>query len=133
MSRISGMPPLTNTHLVFELSTPLGYVRGTFQPSLCVELLTAKTHSLTLIQSLPDLYAVAFPKDPLRTKVVVYLIYALEVTQTILVTRSTFVAFVYGFGNMHAVDNVGLVWLSVPLLTGVGQPSQFLLPLNIFK
>lgn len=98
-----------------------------------MELLTAKTHSLTLIQSLPDLYAVAFPKDPLRTKVVVYLIYALEVTQTILVTRSTFVAFVYGFGNMHAVDNVGLVWLSVPLLTGVGQPPQFLLPLNNFK
>ncbi|KIM34606.1 hypothetical protein M413DRAFT_161393, partial [Hebeloma cylindrosporum] len=43
------------------------------------------------------LYSAAFPKDPLRTKVVVYLIYALEVTQTVLITRSTFVAFVYGF------------------------------------
>ncbi|KIM35505.1 hypothetical protein M413DRAFT_430727 [Hebeloma cylindrosporum] len=72
-----------------------------------------------LVRFPPYLYSAAFPKDPLRTKVVVYLIYALEVTQTVLITRSTFVAFVYGFGNMKASDNVGFVWLSVPLLTGI--------------
>jgi hypothetical protein len=75
---------------------------------------------IDLAQFHADFYAAAFPKDPVRTKVVVYLIYALEVTQTVLITRSIFVAFVYGFGNMTASDNVGLVWLSVPLLTGLG-------------
>jgi hypothetical protein len=66
------------------------------------------------------LYYLAFPKDPLRNKVWVYLTFFLESVQTIITTYLAFTSFASGYGNYTVFDRgISVSWFSVPLLTGV--------------
>ncbi|SJL07002.1 uncharacterized protein ARMOST_10344 [Armillaria ostoyae] len=71
------------------------------------------------------LYYLAFPNDRRFTKYLVYGIYVIEFTQTVLVTYDAFATFGYGFGDMDALTRMNYNWLTVPVMSavaaGVGQ------------
>ncbi|KAJ7195948.1 hypothetical protein GGX14DRAFT_376570, partial [Mycena pura] len=71
------------------------------------------------------LYYEAFPNDRLFINCLVYGVYTVELTRTILITRDSFTAFGYGFGNISALTDIHLNWLTVPVMGGfvacVGQ------------
>ncbi|KAJ7208627.1 hypothetical protein GGX14DRAFT_633504, partial [Mycena pura] len=65
------------------------------------------------------LYYEAFPNDRLSVNYLVYGVYTVELARTILVTHDAFTAFGYGFGNLSALTNIHLNWLTVPILGGI--------------
>ncbi|KAF8162608.1 hypothetical protein B0H34DRAFT_643560, partial [Crassisporium funariophilum] len=65
------------------------------------------------------MYYLAFPKDSVRSKSLVYGVYLLEILQTILISQVAFHAFGEGFGNLVALDEIGLTWLAVPVISGI--------------
>jgi len=64
------------------------------------------------------LYYIAFPKDHRGLKCVVAAVYALELTQTILLTHDAFRVYAKGWGNPVELDSIGLYWLNIPVLSG---------------
>ena len=82
--------------------------------------------------SCSDIYYLAFPDDPLARKVLVYVVYAAELTQTILFTEMAFKTFAAGFGNFQSLNEVGSLWFAMPILTSIGMfPWLLLLSLLI--
>ena len=69
------------------------------------------------------LYCLAFPNDWAYIKYLVYGIYTLEFIQSVLIIENGFRLFVTGFGDIEAIDQVGTAWLSVPILTAIGELS----------
>jgi len=67
-----------------------------------------------------DLFHLAFPKDPLRNKILVYTVFILELTQTIIITDSAFNVFAIGYGDFRYYNNIDIAWFSVPIITGLG-------------
>ncbi|KAF9549700.1 hypothetical protein CPC08DRAFT_769019 [Agrocybe pediades] len=65
------------------------------------------------------LYYLAFPRDPMRNKLLVYGVYALELTQTVMITHSAFVVFGSGYGDLSQFNNVSLAWFEVPIISGI--------------
>ncbi|KAJ7244820.1 hypothetical protein C8J57DRAFT_1363096 [Mycena rebaudengoi] len=65
------------------------------------------------------LYFEAFPNDRLFNKCLVYGIYIVELSQTILVTDDAFTNFGPGFGNIETLTNMHFHWLTVPLMSGL--------------
>ncbi|PBK86607.1 hypothetical protein ARMGADRAFT_1066514 [Armillaria gallica] len=65
------------------------------------------------------LYYLAFPNDRKFTKCLVYGIYVIEIVQTMLVTHDVFAIFGYGFGDMEALTDMHLDWLTVPVVSAV--------------
>jgi len=68
-----------------------------------------------------DLYYLAFPNDRVYMKGLVYGIYILEVTQTVLIIETGFRHFVTGFGVVEVFDRVEVLWLSIPIFTAIGK------------
>ncbi|KAF9467737.1 hypothetical protein BDZ94DRAFT_1155386, partial [Collybia nuda] len=64
-------------------------------------------------------YYLAFPKDRLFIKVLVYTVFTLEVVQSILMTRDAFDTFVLGFADVFALNKIRLLWFSVPILGAI--------------
>ncbi|KAF8150000.1 hypothetical protein B0H34DRAFT_171529 [Crassisporium funariophilum] len=62
-------------------------------------------------------YYLAFPKDPPRSKFLVYFVYLFEMTQTILLTKTCFDTFATGFGDLNAINHIGVIWFSVPIMS----------------
>ncbi|CAA7260976.1 unnamed protein product [Cyclocybe aegerita] len=69
---------------------------------------------------LAGIFYLAFPDDPTYTKAIVYGIYILEAVQTALTFESGYRMYVSSFGDFYSLDQVGNVWLTVPILTAVG-------------
>ena len=69
-----------------------------------------------------DLYYLAFPTDRLYMKCLVYGIYLLEFVQSILIIEAGFRTFVNGFGDLEVLDQIKTQWLSIPVLTAIGEP-----------
>ncbi|PBK86542.1 hypothetical protein ARMGADRAFT_530386 [Armillaria gallica] len=71
------------------------------------------------------LYYLAFPKDRKFANYLVYGIYAVEFSQTMLVTRDAFLVFGYGFGDMKVLTAMHSHWFTVPVTSAaaayVGQ------------
>ncbi|KAJ6602704.1 hypothetical protein DFH09DRAFT_1125356 [Mycena vulgaris] len=65
------------------------------------------------------LYYQAFPNDRPFMKCMVYTIYAIEVVQTVLLTRDAFMAFGYGFGDVSALTKIRTYWLTSPIIGGL--------------
>ncbi|KAF8236146.1 hypothetical protein L208DRAFT_1391271 [Tricholoma matsutake] len=65
------------------------------------------------------LYYIAFPKDRLICKCLVYGVCALETLQTVIITHDAFASFGRGFGSFEALDNIQLTCLSIPFLSGI--------------
>ena len=69
------------------------------------------------------LYYLAFPNDRAYMKCLVYGICILELIQSVLLIEYGFRIFVTSFGDLEAIDQVGTAWLSVPILTAIGELS----------
>ena len=69
------------------------------------------------------LYYLAFPNDWVYMKCLVYGIYVLEFIQSTLLIENSFRIFITSFGDLEAVNKVGTAWLSVPILTAIGELS----------
>lgn len=70
-----------------------------------------------------DVYYLAFPKDSVMHKTLVYGAFLLEAAQTFLFTSSAFRTFATGFGNPAVLDEVDTLWFSVPIMSGLGTSS----------
>ena len=57
-------------------------------------------------------------------KCLVYGIYFLQFVQSILALYTGFRTFVTGFGNVQALDQVDMAWLSTPILTAICELSR---------
>ncbi|KDR72608.1 hypothetical protein GALMADRAFT_756283 [Galerina marginata CBS 339.88] len=64
-------------------------------------------------------YYLSFPKDPLYMKLLVYFSLALEIAQTLMVTHDTYEVFAAGYGDLLGLNNLHLLWLTLPTLGGV--------------
>lgn len=65
------------------------------------------------------MYYIAFPNDSLKSKVLVYTVYALEIAQTVMSTMTAFHVFATGYGDFDAYNDIWIVWFSVPLMSGI--------------
>ena len=68
-----------------------------------------------------DMYFLAFPNDPDRSRLLVLGVYLFEAVQTFLLTQSAFHSFADGFGNLLFLDEIGTIWFSVPIMSGIGM------------
>ncbi|KDR82255.1 hypothetical protein GALMADRAFT_59863, partial [Galerina marginata CBS 339.88] len=64
-------------------------------------------------------YYLAFPNDRVGYKFLVYGAYMLEAAQTFLFTSSAFKTFVFGFGNPSVLDEIDILWFSIPIMSGL--------------
>jgi len=69
----------------------------------------------------PDLYYLAFPKDSIYNKILVYTIFTIEVVQTLFIGRDMFAIFVLGFGDLSVLTQIHFAWLTLPIFGGVGK------------
>jgi hypothetical protein len=67
-----------------------------------------------------DLYYLGLSNDPVYRKALVYGVYAAELVQTILYSKMGYQEFASGFGNILALDEIGLLWFAAPVLTAIG-------------
>ncbi|KIM49804.1 hypothetical protein M413DRAFT_21942 [Hebeloma cylindrosporum] len=65
------------------------------------------------------LFHLAFPKDRVYMKCLVYGIYFTELVQSILVVETGFRTFVTGFGKVEVFNEIETLWLSVPIFTAI--------------
>ncbi|EJD01895.1 uncharacterized protein FOMMEDRAFT_141125 [Fomitiporia mediterranea MF3/22] len=65
------------------------------------------------------LYHLAFPRDSTPFKALVYIIYLIEIAQTLLLTHDAFYMYARHFGDVSALDSVQTGWLAVPVLSGI--------------
>ena len=73
-----------------------------------------------------DIYYLAFPDEPLSRKILVYAVYTAEIVQAILLAKMAYTEFAAGFGNPQAVDDSGLLWFAVPVLSSASMHHPFL-------
>jgi len=66
------------------------------------------------------MYYLAFPNDPTLSKALSFGVYFFEAAQTFLLTQSAFHGFAEGFGNLLFLDEIGTIWFSVPIMSGIG-------------
>ncbi|KAJ7684446.1 hypothetical protein DFH06DRAFT_7258 [Mycena polygramma] len=86
---------------------------------LTIPLFVGTILNWTLLGSLAVqfyLYFIAFPKDELRFKLLVTLIFLLELLQTLSDTHDTIKVFGAGYGNWSLLDEVGWSFFSVPIV-----------------
>lgn len=67
-----------------------------------------------------DVYYLAFPNDRTIYKALVYGAFLLEATQTFMFTSSAFRTFAIGFGNPDVLDQIDILWFSLPIMSGLG-------------
>ncbi|KAF9013606.1 hypothetical protein BDZ89DRAFT_466601 [Hymenopellis radicata] len=67
------------------------------------------------------LYYTAFPNDRWGSKALVYLVYVLELLQTIILTRDAYITWGINFTNIAILDEQGLTWFGVPVLTAIAS------------
>lgn len=65
------------------------------------------------------MYYLAFPNDPTLSKALSFGVYFFEAVQTFLLTQSAFHGFAEGFGNLIFLDEIGTIWFSVPVMSGI--------------
>ncbi|KAF9549707.1 hypothetical protein CPC08DRAFT_699455 [Agrocybe pediades] len=65
------------------------------------------------------LYHLVFPQDPIKNKMIVYSVYALELAQTAMITDYNFHIFGSGYGDPSQLNKIGLYWLTVPIISGI--------------
>jgi hypothetical protein len=91
---------------------------GTLSIQLCEP---STSRSSTCTQSVQTFIIWRSQKDKLRTKCLVYGVYAIELVETILITHDAFTTFGYGFGDISTFTKVGFDWLTIPVMSGLGN------------
>ncbi|KAK0216501.1 hypothetical protein EDD85DRAFT_869975 [Armillaria nabsnona] len=80
------------------------------------------------------IYYISFPKDNLTSKTVVYLLWLTETVQTATNIYYTFDTFCYDFGNLSGLDDVSIIWFTIPILCGfVGCTAQLFYAWRMYK
>ncbi|KAF8157037.1 hypothetical protein B0H34DRAFT_658747 [Crassisporium funariophilum] len=64
-------------------------------------------------------YYLSFPKDPIHMKLLVYFTLVIETAQTLMVTRDAYQVYAVGFGDLVKLDDLHLLWLTLPILGGL--------------
>lgn len=65
-------------------------------------------------------YHVAFRKDRLYVRILIYTVFLLELTQSILIMHDTYVTYVAGFGKFESVYQGGTYsWFAIPMFSGI--------------
>jgi len=64
-------------------------------------------------------YYLAFPKDLTQSKVLVYGVYLFEIAQTLMLTQTCFATFAKGFGDLNAINHIGVIWFAVPIMSSL--------------
>ncbi|KAF9255457.1 hypothetical protein L218DRAFT_912323 [Marasmius fiardii PR-910] len=65
------------------------------------------------------IYYNAFPSDRRGIQAMVYGLYVVETVQTVMITWDAFQNFVFGFGQLAALEEVRLVWLDCCIIDGI--------------
>ncbi|CAA7266186.1 unnamed protein product [Cyclocybe aegerita] len=65
------------------------------------------------------LYYLSFPKDPPTSRILVFGVFIFETVQTLLLTENAFSNFASGFGDLRALDRIGLIWFTIPIMSGI--------------
>jgi hypothetical protein len=63
----------------------------------------------------------SFPNDRWHWKFIIYFLFVVEIAQTILATKDAYSVYAEGFGQFEALDNMHLLWLTLPVMSGLGQ------------
>ncbi|KDR76220.1 hypothetical protein GALMADRAFT_466418 [Galerina marginata CBS 339.88] len=63
------------------------------------------------------IYYLAFPTDLSTSKLLVYGVFLIELVQTVLLSHTAFDTFAKGFGNMNALNHIGMIWFIVPIMS----------------
>ncbi|KAF9460010.1 hypothetical protein BDZ94DRAFT_1311874 [Collybia nuda] len=66
-------------------------------------------------------YYLAFPKDRLVLKGLVYGLCLMETAQSILIAHDLFKIFAFGYGNVAELIDPQLTWVIAPIMTGIGN------------
>ena len=106
------------------IPSALGLIRCAFCSSLWVDDF-GFIHRPPKLLHCPDVYYLAFSNDPLTRKTLVYGVYTVELIQTILLSKKAFQELAAGFGSFAALDEGGLLWFAVPILSTTGVFSSF--------
>ncbi|KAJ4496890.1 hypothetical protein C8R41DRAFT_825193 [Lentinula lateritia] len=67
------------------------------------------------------LYYLNFPKDSWRLKTLVYGLFIWDILQTALYTSTVFASLASGWGNVAALEGLGLIWFDIPFMSGVAS------------
>ncbi|KAF9460669.1 hypothetical protein BDZ94DRAFT_1311320 [Collybia nuda] len=65
------------------------------------------------------IYYLAFPKDRLAHKILVYGVFILETLQAVLIAHDVFASFVDGFSDFKVLTDMHLSWFAIPVLSGI--------------
>ncbi|KAF8827159.1 hypothetical protein HHX47_DHR5000600 [Lentinula edodes] len=68
-----------------------------------------------------DLYYLNFPKDSWRLKTLVYGLFIWDILQTALYTSTVFASLASGWGDVAALEGLGLIWFDIPFMSGVAS------------
>ncbi|KAJ7750383.1 hypothetical protein DFH07DRAFT_746276, partial [Mycena maculata] len=80
------------------------------------------------------IYHISFPKDKRFSKIIVYLVYALDWAQTCSATYDAFQWFVYGWGDIPALYDLYSGFLNIPILSSIiGAIVQIFFGWRIWK
>ncbi|PBK61024.1 hypothetical protein ARMSODRAFT_678319 [Armillaria solidipes] len=80
------------------------------------------------------IYYISFPKDNLTSRTVVYVLWLTETVQTATNIYYTFNTFCYDFGNLSGLDDVSIIWFTIPILSGfVGCIAQLFYAWRMYK
>lgn len=64
-------------------------------------------------------YYMSFPNDRWHWKFLIYFLFVVELAQTILATTDAYTVYAEGFGQFEALDNLHLLWLTLPVMSGL--------------
>ena len=106
---------------IMLIATGLPFQLGSLRCSLYPSLSVFPPECLYIKQQNADIYYQAFPEDRIISKVLVISLFALETVQAVVVAHDAFVTYVSGFGDLDALAHTHLSWLSVPVISGIGQ------------
>ncbi|KAF9466803.1 hypothetical protein BDZ94DRAFT_1250819 [Collybia nuda] len=83
-------------------------------PLLLALLINCGLHGVLCVQV--HTYYMAFPKDPISIKILVYGLLAIESAQTFMIAVDGFDSFVTHKGDVPSLDDIRLLWFSVPII-----------------
>ncbi len=69
----------------------------------------------------PDIYYEGFTQDRTITRYLVYGVFVMELIQTVLVSFDAFSVFAFGFGDLASLTAMHYHWLTVPIMSGLGN------------
>ncbi|KIM49811.1 hypothetical protein M413DRAFT_21948 [Hebeloma cylindrosporum] len=88
-------------------------------PQLLTVLLKSGLIGVLSVQESTDMYSLAFPKDRVYMRCLVYGVYFLQLVQSVLVIKTGYWIFVTSFGDVAVFDRIDMLWLSVPVISSI--------------